>query len=162
MVETIRRAAMLLGTLAAVACSRAPSGPPATSGSDSLAVRAAYDERVAGLEAGDLERWLVAHAAGVRFVDPDAADIVGTDALRAWGQPFFTQFTMKVGETVEELEVDGTRAFIRYSFASEFLPKSGGTAIASRGKGLLLLRRQDDGHWKVTHNIWNSPTGLAK
>jgi ketosteroid isomerase-like protein len=162
MVESILRTAMLLASLTAISCSRAPSALPASGGSDSLAVRAAYDGRVAGLEAGDLERWLGAHAPGVRFVDPDAADIVGIDALRAWGQPFFTQFTMKVGETVEELGVDGARAFIRYSFASEFLPKSGGPAIASRGKGLLLLGRQPDGQWQVTHNIWNSPTGLAK
>ncbi len=144
------------------ACSGAEPAAQLLDASDSLAVRAVYEQRIAGLDSGDLARWLAAHAADVRFVDPDQADIVGIDSLRAWGKPFFEQFTMKTGETVEELSVDGRRAFIRYSFAAEFTPKSGGAPIASRGKGLLLLRREQDGAWRITHNIWNTPTGLPK
>jgi ketosteroid isomerase-like protein len=128
-------------------------GLPPSQIEDSLAVRAIYDERVAGLESGDLDRWLSAHSRTVRFMNPGEEDIVGTDALRAWGQPFFDTYTMKLGEQIEELGVDGRVAFIRVGVAAEFLPKGGGPMLSFHSKMLLLMHREDDGKWRVTHNI---------
>ena len=125
---------------------------PANSG-----VMDSYNNRVSGLEEGDIDLWLSAHASDVRFMSPAGVDIVGIDSLRTWGQPFFDGFTMRFNESIEELEVSGTVAYLRYQANGQLTPKAGGDPIASREKGLLVFRAEDDGTWKITHNIWTSP-----
>ena len=124
---------------------------------DTTEVIAAYNKFVSGLEEGDLELWLSAHASGVRFINPAGEDIVGIDSLRAWGQPFFDGFTMKFNESIEELEASGTIAYLRYRTNGQLTPKDGGDSIASQEKGILVFRAGDDGAWKITHNIWTNP-----
>jgi len=141
-----------------LACNAASPGQSGAAEPDTSGVMQTYRERLAGIEGDDIDRWLNAHAPNVRFIDPDRPDIVGKDSLRAWGQPFFEAFTMREGnETVEELRVAGDLAFIRYQFDGQYTPKGEGEPIDVRGKGILVLQLGDDGAWKITHNIWNTP-----
>jgi ketosteroid isomerase-like protein len=124
---------------------------------DTAGVVEAYNQRMAGIEGDNMEQWLDAHASNVRFSGPDGPDMVGKEAIQAWGKPFFDDFIMRFNETREELRVAGDLAFIRYRFDGQVIPKAGGDPIESRGRGLLILQRDEGGTWKITHNIWNNP-----
>ena len=144
-------------TLTIAGCTPNPSEQTADTSPNRSGVMTAYNNFVTGLDEGNIELWLSAHSSNVRFMDPAGDDIVGIDSLRAWGQPFFDKFTMRFNESVEEIEVSGTLAFLRYQTDGQLTPKAGGDSIASREKGLLIFRADDNGAWKITHNIWTSP-----
>ena len=136
-----------------------PNSPEQTAdtSSDRSGVMTAYNNFVKGLEEGNMELWLSAHSSNVRFMNPAGDDIVGIDSLRAWGQPFFDGFTMRFNDSIEEMKVSGTVAYLRYQTDGQLTPKAGGDPIASREKGLLVFQAENNGAWKITHNIWTSP-----
>ena len=157
MIRLMSASLALIAVSMVFACTPTESERAGNVTANSDGVLKAYENRVSGLEDGDIELWLSAHASGVRFMNPAGADIVGIESLRAWGQPFFDGFTMKFNETIEELEVSGTVAYVRYQSDGQMTPKEGGTEIESHQTGLLVFRLDDDGEWRITHNIWTSP-----
>ena len=144
-------------TFTIAGCTPDSTEQSADTSSDRSGVMTAYNDFVTGLEEGNIELWLSAHSSNVRFMDPAGDDIVGIDALRAWGQPFFDGFQMSFNESIEEMKVSGTLAYLRYQTDGQLIPKAGGDSIASREKGLLVFQAENNGAWKITHNIWTSP-----
>jgi ketosteroid isomerase-like protein len=147
----------LIAAFIVFACTPIESERTDSVAADTDGVLQTFEKRVSGLDDGDIDLWLSAHATGVRFMNPAGPDIVGIESLRAWGQPFFDGFTMKFNETIEELEVSGTVVYVRYQSDGQMTPKEGGTEIESHQTGLLVFRLDDDGEWRITHNIWTSP-----
>ena len=54
----------------------------------------------------------------------------------------------------------GDVAIERYSGLFTVTPKAGGDAVAENIKGIHVYRRQADGSWKMTHDVWNSDDPL--
>jgi uncharacterized protein (TIGR02246 family) len=113
--------------------------------------------KVNSLENGDFEAWLDLHADDVVFVPPGGKISIGKAELREWGKSSFENFDMKDAETVDEVLVSGDLAVIRYSYITEFTPKSGGDATSAVGRGFVVFKRQDDGEWRIARHIWNAP-----
>jgi uncharacterized protein (TIGR02246 family) len=102
-------------------------------------------------------------AAAVALVMDDAVDlppnrpaVIGKEAIRSFVQSDFDQFTMNFADEIVEIEVARDLAYIWTNYTVTLTPKNDGEPIGNNGKWLKVLRRQPDGSWKFSRNIWNS------
>ena len=114
--------------------------------------------------------WLAGDSAGVlRLFTPEAVllphhgdpPVVGIDAVREFwwppGAPRTTITTLDI--TSEGAEVHGDVGTLWGRFALAFTFESEGTPRSLRNVGtyLMVLRRQPDGEWRISHRMWDDP-----
>jgi uncharacterized protein (TIGR02246 family) len=87
---------------------------------------------------------------------PDAPARKGRQAVKAYYQAIFDQYTTELTSDYEQVKVEGSLAYGRGSAQLILTPKQGGPTVRSTAKYLNILERQADGSWKTTHDIWNS------
>ena len=114
--------------------------------------------------------WLAGDSAAVpRLFTPDAvllphhgdSPIVGLDAIRTfWWPRSATPATITALDvTTDGAEVDGPRGVLWGRFALAFSFETGGRLRSVRNAGtyLMVLHRQSDGEWRITHRMWDDP-----
>jgi ketosteroid isomerase-like protein len=87
------------------------------------------------------------------LMSPDAPPIVGRADILAMYQMFtVTEFSMT------PLEIYGRNglAYARGEYSSTLTVKDADEPISGSGKWINLWRKQADGTWLITHEIWNS------
>jgi len=101
-------------------------------------------------------------SAAVALVTDDAVDlppnrpaVMGKEAIRSFVQSDFDRFTMNFVDEIVEVEVAGDLAVIWSNYTVTLTPKAGGEPTGNNGKWLKVLKRQPDGSWKFSRNIWN-------
>ncbi|MEW5979071.1 MAG: SgcJ/EcaC family oxidoreductase [Acidobacteriota bacterium] len=87
---------------------------------------------------------------------PDKPAARGREAVRSYYQSIFDVYSPVLESGYEEVRVSGDLAFGRGFATVRLTPKNGGPTTVSTAKYLNILRRQSDGTWKTTHDIWNS------
>jgi uncharacterized protein (TIGR02246 family) len=113
------------------------------------------DEFAAG-NAGDVEALVNLRTADAVEIFPGAPPLVGTDAIRAaWSQDagIIEQYTDR---SIEEINVVGDWAFIRFSFTHVVTPVAAGESSTGDSQGLWVLKQQSDGSWKIHWEMVNS------
>lgn len=55
-----------------------------------------------------------------------------------------------------EIEVDGGVAVVRSLYSMTFTLPSVALPLRERGKGVLVLRRGEEGSWRITIDVWNA------
>jgi uncharacterized protein (TIGR02246 family) len=132
------------GTAGLAGCSRAA---PATS--DRKAVEATVSRYVEATNHGDAKALAALYDDDAVLLPPDHQPIRGRDAIgEFWRQG--TDEGLQV--TTLRLDVGGG---IGYIVGQYTLPETD-EEPADSGKTVMCLRRQRDGSWKVTADIWNS------
>ena len=63
---------------------------------------------------------------------------------------------MHFADEIIEVVVDGDLAVIWSNYTGTLTPRDQGEPIENNGKWLKVLKRQPDGSWKFSRNIWNS------
>lgn len=92
------------------------------------------------------EAWLMA---------PGKPALKGKNAVQAYYQSIFDEYNTVLESYYDEVDVSGNLAFGR-GFAKVILkPKKGGDSLVSTAKYLNILKKQPDGTWKTTHDVWN-------
>jgi uncharacterized protein (TIGR02246 family) len=86
---------------------------------------------------------------------PDRPATKGREQVRAYYQSIFDAFSPKLKSGYDEVSVSGDLAYGRGFATVELTPKYGGSTIISTAKYLNILRKQSDGNWRTTHDIWN-------
>ena len=81
---------------------------------------------------------------------------VGREAVKAYYQAIFDEYKPELDSHYEEVEVSGDLAYGRGEAIVRLTPRNGGIPTVATAKYLNILRRQSDGTWKTTHDIWNS------
>ena len=137
----------LLGVLAALfaGCQAGPAAPEASSRG---AIEATVDRYVAASNEGDAEALAELYADDALLLPPDHQPIRGREAI----VDFWRQGTDEGLEVSPlRLEVNGDVAYMvgRYR-----LPPTE-AEDADSGQYVLCLKRQADGAWKLTADIWN-------
>jgi uncharacterized protein (TIGR02246 family) len=101
--------------------------------------------------------------AAVALVTEDAVDlppqrpaVIGREAIRSFLQSDVDRFTMNFSDEIVEVEIDGDLAVIWSNYTVTLTSKDDGEPIENNGKWLKVLKRQPDGSWKFSRNIWNS------
>ena len=142
-------------------CAPAEEAPVPDYEADRAAIQAIHDAEIAAGEAGDVEAFLAFIAPDMKVFQPNAPLVEGPGAAQAWLEAFTSAYTIAFdGYVVDEILVDGDLAVEEFSGSWTVTPKDGGEAVTEVLKGLHLYRRQADGSWRMTHDIWNSDMPL--
>lgn len=115
-------------------------------------IEAAVGRYVEASNAGDAERLTALYTEDAVLLPPDHEPIEGREAIAE----FWRQGTDSGLElTTLRLDVDGDLGYLvgRYR-----LPPTDDEP-ADSGKTIMCLRRQKDGSWRLTADIWNSSAG---
>lgn len=87
---------------------------------------------------------------------PGTKSTIGREAVRKYYQGIFDQYKTFLESGYDEVKVSGDLGY-GVGFAKvKLVPHSGGDTLVSTAKYINLLRRQDDGSWLTTHDIWNA------
>jgi uncharacterized protein (TIGR02246 family) len=72
---------------------------------------------------------------------------------------FTKKFRFDQETAIEELQVVDDMAYVRVSFDGYLRAKNDGSAppLRSVSRHVWILRKQLDGEWKITRDIWNNP-----
>jgi uncharacterized protein (TIGR02246 family) len=143
--RAVARLACLLSATLVSACAPAPKPPDAGA---RRAIEAAVRHYVAASNEGDAKALADLYADDAVLLPPDHEPVRGREAIGAyWSQG--TDEGLEV--TTLAVEVDGDLGYLvgRYNLPpTEEEP-------ADSGKYVMCLRRQRDGSWKLTADIWN-------
>jgi uncharacterized protein (TIGR02246 family) len=114
--------------------------------------------------------WLAGDSAAVlRLFAPDAVllphhgdpPVVGLPAIRAFWWPPETPPTVVTSMeiTTEGADVHGDRGVLwgRFALAFSFEIDGQQRSLRNAGTYLMVLRRQADGEWRITHRMWDDP-----
>jgi uncharacterized protein (TIGR02246 family) len=150
MTALLSSSVLLAGGLAALAgCS-----PPSRPGDDGArkAIEAAVDRYVEASNEGDVAGLTALYADDAVLLPPDREPIEGREAIAEFWREG-TDSGLEV--TTLRLDVDGD---VGYLIGRYRLPPTDDEP-ADSGKTVMCLRRQRDGSWKLTADIWNSSAG---
>jgi uncharacterized protein (TIGR02246 family) len=113
------------------------------------AIEAAVSRYVAASNQGDAEALTSLYTEDAVLLPPDHAPVHGRDAIgEFWRQGTDTGLEVRT----LRVEVDGS---IGYLVGQYNLPSTA-EEPADSGKYVMCLRRQRDGSWKLSADIWNS------
>ena len=120
------------------------------------------DAEVAAIEDDDIEGYLAVLTEDALFLPPGLPSM-GGEELRTSLREFLEQWRIEwLAFRHDETEISGDLAFHRFSYSWRLEPKSGGQLQVAHGKGLHVLRRCDDGNWKIAREVRNDrPTPIT-
>ncbi|HEX4997738.1 MAG TPA: SgcJ/EcaC family oxidoreductase [Terriglobia bacterium] len=142
-------------TCALIGCAPPPSNE-SPSNSDTTPIDKVRTDFSDAFNAGDAARVAGLYTADGVVMPAHQPAITGHDAIENYNKQMFDMYTAKISITPAETKVYGDRGMDRGTFTLELTPKAGGNPIMDEGKYLVLLQRQSDGSWKVTHDIDNT------
>jgi uncharacterized protein (TIGR02246 family) len=106
---------------------------------------------------GDLNSIVSLFSDDAVLMPPNDTTVYGKDEIRSWWEEYFSFFRITSStETEREITVAGDKAFDRAAFSVTIVPKEHGARILDDIRSLTVWRRQADGAWKISHQIWNS------
>ncbi|HEY7482654.1 MAG TPA: SgcJ/EcaC family oxidoreductase [Gemmatimonadales bacterium] len=147
--KPVLRPILGLGAAFLAGCS---SEAPGRNANSRGAVEATVDRYVAASNEGDAEALTELYADDAVLLPPDHEPIRGREAIgEFWRQGTDTGLEV----STLRLEVDGT---VAYLIGRYHLPPTEGEE-ADSGQYVLCLKRQSDGSWKLTADIWNGSGG---
>ena len=134
--------------------------PPDLSQADRVAIRAATDSFVAHQRARHDSLTAELFSEDARFMPPNGGITEGRSAIRAWLKAFpaMANFTL----TPIEIEGRGDLAYVRGTYSFIRVGPDGHQIGEDRGKYLEIRRKQADGKWLMTIDIYNSDFGIPE
>ena len=137
-----------------------PAVPPADqrlAASEASTVRRVGEGYLAAIRSGDVDAMMAHWADNPTVLAPNAPGVRGRAEVRAWAEAF--QKRVRVTEarfTESEVTIGGDLATERLGFTMTLEPAAGGAPMILTGKGVHVYRRQADGNWKLSLDIWNA------
>ncbi len=129
--------------------------PPA----DIAAIRAKAAPFIASLVAGDAPALAAHYAEDATLYPPGREAVRGRAGIEA----FFGAFPPVLGllPEVEEIDGDGDIAFVRGTSVVVMASEEGAEPARQRLQFIELHRKQPDGRWLMTADIWNAAGGRS-
>lgn len=104
---------------------------------------------------GEVERIMEIYAPDAVILPPGGPVIEGSETIRELFRQEFERFDTKLAFTTQEIEVDGDMAFRRGRYVWRGTPRLSGQTVETTNKFLEVWRRQPDGSWKISVDMWN-------
>jgi len=132
------------------------STPPAIPADELKAAIQAEQNRYAELVAGaDVDALLGMYNDDAALIPPDTDRIEGKEALRAAFEQWFEMGSWSVSYTTERVIQAGEMVIDIGNYTS-ILRTTARTEMKESGKSLYLWKKDPDGNWKISIEIWNT------
>jgi len=153
----MRKSTLLAALLAAALAGCKPGAPSKPSFAEDLAAITAFNAKYLGsINAGDIKTLSGLTDDDHIILIPNRAPIVGKAANDAANGSAFERFQFDESWTPEETVIDGDLAYQRGTFTTSSTPKAGGDKRVVSGAFLRIYRRQPDGQWRMTRDMFNT------
>lgn len=128
----------------------------ATRAADIAAIKAMSDARAEAFRKGKAEDIAIHFTEDGVLMAPGAKATKGRAAVRAYYQKIFDEYDADLVSGYETVDVDANLAYGQGFAKVTLRPRAGGPRTESTAKYINILKRQPDGTWKTTHDIWNA------
>ena len=110
-------------------------------------------QAAADFQDGRRAAWAAVYAEDGQLMPPNATTVKGKEAIQAFGESFPDMQELTFHDF--ELSGEGDTAISVSAISMRMVGEDGAT-ITDTAKQLVVLRRQADGEWAVTHAMFNS------
>lgn len=125
---------------------------------DEAAIRQVISAETAAANAADAVAWAALYTQDAVVLRPHGAAVEGRDAIAKWLSAL-PPISNGKGEGVEVMGY-GDLGYLRGTYAMTFSLPGLPMPIDEKGKFLMICRKQSDGSWKITREIYNSDLPL--
>lgn len=143
-------AGLLAGALL-VAC----AGQPGPSEADLAMARSISPAFMKAAEAKDAEAAAALYSEDAMVMPPGAPAVKGRAAIEAFWRKMMLSAIRRVTLATTDLGMSGDIAYETGTYTLD-LTLPDGSPASDGGKYITLMRRQADGSWKMTHDMWSS------
>lgn len=149
----------LVSALAMGACANPPA---ANAPADIAAVNAVRDKFMQAVSGGDATGIGNLYTTDAVAAGNHQPANTGRDAIVKSNAALFSQFTMKLELMADETKTMGDFGYDWGRYKVTLTPKTAGAPAppADEGRYLVLLRKDADGQWRVSHDINNSTIAM--
>ncbi len=125
---------------------------------DEEAVTALIDRALEITQSDDFDPYFDLFSDDAHWMMPSSFEDVGVEEAKSFYR-FTNKFRFEQNTKVEEVQLSGDLAFARISLDGYLKPKNDPDAapLRSVSRHIWIFRRQANGEWKITHDIWNNP-----
>ena len=150
-------AVLAFSAAAACAAPEAPAAPAGLTGADRAAIEQGSTEFEEAVRAGNFASVAGLYAPNAVMMPPNEAAVSGPAAIQAWMEAFppITQFEL----TNTAIDGAGDIAYVTGTYSMTLMTPDS-TTVADNGKFIEIRRRQADGRWLMTHDMFNSDVPL--
>jgi len=126
------------------------------SADDKRAIQELYETRNVAVHSGDRDAYVATLDEDVRMVPPGAEDVIGRDAYAEFLIPVMEEGKFEIVPRGDlEITVLGDIALSRYDYIVKVYEDGAETQESTDMKYSDVLRRQEDGTWKILLHMWN-------
>lgn len=122
---------------------------------DIAAIKALSAARAKAFNEGDAGTIAAAFTEDGLLMAPEKQSQTGREAVRQYYQGIFDQYKTVLESGYDEVRVSGDLAYGVGFARVKLVAHNGGDTLLSTAKYINVLRRQNDGSWLTTHDIWN-------
>jgi uncharacterized protein (TIGR02246 family) len=138
------------------------AAPAKLSSADEAGVRAIDGEWAKAATAGNGDAIAALYTSDATLLPPNEPIVKG-DGIRKYFTEFTNGFSSKAELNTTAVEGSGDLAYAVGTYRMELTPKKpGAKPLKDEGKYIEVMKRQDDGTWKIVYDIWNSSAPPAK
>lgn len=119
---------------------------------DEGAIRQLIETWLAATRAGDVERVLELMTPDVVFIVPGQSAMVGRAAFEKVLRGMLASHAIDSSSEIEEVVASGDMAYCRTRLSVTVTSKHGGTPLQRSGHTLSILRKGEDGRWRVARD----------
>jgi uncharacterized protein (TIGR02246 family) len=124
-------------------------------------VRAVASGIVAADNRSDILQVMTLYVADAVLMPLGEAPVVGRDEIRPRYETLFASFTPEIELQIEEACVSGSLGFVRGHNGGRLISRASGEARLLDDVFVMLLRRESDGVWRISHLIWHRQSAAA-
>lgn len=95
-------------------------------------------------------------AENAALMAPGQRVVFGKKEVADYYQAIFDEYKVRLDSYYEEVEIHGNLAYGRGEATVILTPRKGGPTSTSTSKYLNILKKQANGTWLTTHDIWNA------
>ncbi len=133
-------------------------GVKALSDEDVAAIKAATEEYIQAWRSADWVTLAALHTEDAIVMPPNESMVQGRDEIQALNEA--SPAPIEANLTIVEIDGRGDLAYARGTYSVTMQPEGVPEPIQDTGKYLEIRRKQEDGSWLITIDIWNSDLPL--
>lgn len=118
-------------------------------------IRAVADGIIEADNASDIERVLGYYATDAVLMPPNEGPVRGHEAIRPRYEGLFANFAPEIEARIDEACAEGDMGFVRGHNGGRLVRRGSDSARPLDDVYLMLLRRDEDGMWRISHLIWH-------